>query len=166
MNPPLIVSINLPADLYGELDKRPNTWGRADVRQEPYTFLDVPAGHRVRILKIEGDLISNPRHQGNQGTYCNVLWGLCRTSVTEQGKSKTLQYGSDGCFVYVQDTIAWNGRARTAFNRSFPEDSPDGLLDEDHTFLNKIAIYLNEIEARIHLEATANITFRYEEAQQ
>lgn len=162
MTPSLFVSINLPADLLGEDDARPDTWGNAGVRQERYTFLNVPQGHRVRILKIEGDLICWPRRPSAPGSCAGVLWGLTRTSVTEQGMSKTLQFSSDGCFVYVQDAVVSGGKSRAAFNRSFPVDSPDGLLDADHTFLNKIAIFLSEV-GEVHLEATANITFQYVE---
>lgn len=167
MTPPLFVSINLPADLLGEDDKRPNTWGRSGVREVPYKFLNVPEGYRVRILKIEGDLVCWPRQSlptelsASAGACAGVLWGLTRTNVTEQGESKTLEYASDGCFVYVQDAAVAGKKSRTAFSRCFSTDCPDALLTEDHTFINKIAIFLSEL-GTIHLEATANITFTYE----
>lgn len=128
---PLFVSINLPADLLGEDDTRPGTWGKAGVRQVPYKFLDVPENHRVRLLKIEGDLVCWPRQGAAPGSCAGVLWGLTRTNVTEQGESKTLQYASDGCFVYVQDAVVSGEKSRTAFGRCFSTDCPDALLAED-----------------------------------
>lgn len=155
-------SINLPADLEGTPDTRPGCWGKAGVRQVPYKFLNVPDGYRVRILEIDGDLISYPRTTGDKSKFAGILWGLCRTSVTEQGKSTLLEYASDGCFVYVQDSIRGDQKTRAPFSRKIPEDSPDGLLDADHTMLNKIAIWLSEIGQSIHAEATANVIFKYE----
>jgi hypothetical protein len=155
-----VSTINLPADILGELDARPGTWGRAGVRIVPYHFKNVPNGKRVRIIKVEGDLVSWPHGIPVTGTFAGVLWGLTRSSVTEQGDSPELDYASDGCFIYIQDRVGAEG-SRAAFER---DTYSGGLLDEDHIMVNKIAVWLNETEASIHSEATAVLTYCYEDA--
>lgn len=65
---PHAISGNFSVDLYGLVDTRPGTYGHADYVIWNQTFENVPAGCRVQILHIWGDLIAWPRghHSGRR----------------------------------------------------------------------------------------------------
>ena len=72
---PHAITRNFSSDLYGPVDTRPGTWGHADywVLKQPFT--NVPAGCRVEVLRISGDLMAWAKGAVPAGTYAGVLMG-------------------------------------------------------------------------------------------
>ena len=95
---PCVATINLPADIEGTPDTRTGTWGSAGVREVPYTFKKVPLGYRVRVLRIDGDMVSWPHGDVMAGKFAGVLWGATTTS---SAGDVHLDYAAQGCLIYT-----------------------------------------------------------------
>lgn len=147
---------NFPRDLYGQIDSRPGTWGHADADSLPITFKP-PAGYRVKILEITGDLLTWPV-QTQQGDpppdptgYAGVLVGF---STTEAAGSVHADWFADNCLLYNQGSIHGLEANRISFSRT----NVGRYLGPDSVLLLKISDWLNTI-GRLHLEATAVIRY-------
>src|SRR4051794_36994653 len=111
-----------------------------------------PAGYRVRILRLRGDLVSWPRvlqtePQVKQGSYAGVLLGF---HTTGENTSVHCTYCADNHMLYVQDGLSANP-VRTPFN---DDVSIGGLLSTDNVLHIKIAAWLNTTGYPIHMEPT------------
>lgn len=145
---------NFAVDLLGLVDTRPGCWGRADYELKRITFRP-PAGYRVRILRASGDLVSWARGRVARGTEFGTLLGL---QTTAPEGSQRADWLADNTMLYVQD--AANVKPST---RHFDQDvSAGGLLEPDNVLVVKIASWLNTTGYPIHLEATLNLTYRWE----
>jgi len=76
---------NFAADLRGDPDNRPATWGTAEAYSWKMTF-NPPEGYVVAIRGVEGDLVSWPTEMGlspatvEKGRFAGVLFGLGSSS--------------------------------------------------------------------------------------
>lgn len=148
---------NFAVDLLGPIDTRPGCWGRADYQLKKITFRP-PVGHRVRILRASGDLVSWARGRVPRGSYAGVLLGLQTTA--DEG-SRRGDWLADNTMLYVQDVLSREPRTR-----SFDENvRAGGLLERDHVLVVKLASWLNDTDKPIHLEATLNLTYQWEKEE-
>lgn len=152
----MTVTGNFPRDLCGPIDTRPNTWGRAEAAELPIKF-NPPIGHKVRVTRIRGDLVSwpligscasstDPGRQISSGNYSGLLVGF---STTAPEGSKRCNWCADNTLLYVQDGLKSGEVRRTPFNWTMSR-----LLEPDNTLVLKIATWLNTIGSPIHVEAT------------
>src|ERR1039457_5902953 len=77
--PKYSASANFAADLAGEPDTRPGTWGNAGVAVWTIQF-SLPAGYRVHVLRVYGDFLIWPRGHVQDGTYSGALFGQLTSS--------------------------------------------------------------------------------------
>jgi hypothetical protein len=147
-------SINIPYDDYGSADRRLGLvlWGTAGFISTPIHFEQVPPGYRVHITRVRGDFVAMMHGVVVNGTNAGVLWSLQTTS--SQG-SDTVEYGSTGCFEYIQ------GFVNAVDLRAPFSDSLDQWLDEDNQLWSKEAVWLNDTGLEIHAEITMIIDYQY-----
>lgn len=152
------VANNFAVDLLGVKDTRQGTWGYAGATTWNVVF-NPPAGFRVRILRVSGDLVAWPRVLPGekaipQGHYAGVLIGL---QTTAPEGSQLCTPCADNTFLYRQVGIDAEP-GRIAFD---VDVSVGGLLGADNTAVVKVANWL-DTERTIHIEPTINWTFRFE----
>jgi hypothetical protein len=123
-----------------------------------------PAGYRVRILALRGDLVAwikslpgDPPTPLESGA--GVLMGFQTTSM---GGTQECDYCASGCLLYLQDAVVEKEpKTRLPYDKQI-----NILLDSDNMLNLKIASWLNTTGKPIHLEATYDtIMFRYEPIQ-
>lgn len=160
------VTGNFPRDMCGPADTRPNTWGRAEAVELPIKF-KAPAGTRVRIRRLRGDLVSwaligacastNDKtmllmYSDTLSRFSGLLVGF---STTAQEGSKKCDWCADNTLLYVQDALHGTEARRTPFNWKM-----NRLLEPDNILVLKIATWLNTI-GPIHVEATWQADFEW-----
>jgi len=145
---------NFTVDILGTLDTRPDTWGTAGYSVKAITFTP-PPGHRVRILRVYGDLLFWPMGKVEQGKFAGVLLGL-QTAAPEG--SVRMDWAADNTMLYIQDATG-GGPRRSAFDYDV---SVGGLLQSDHKLLVKMAVWLNDTELPIHIEPSFVMVYRFE----
>jgi len=153
---------NISADITGVPDTRLGGWGLH--QSDPVRLkITAPAGYRVRILEVVGDLVAWPKAGTLRGDqYAEVGWGL-NTSLNDG--SRFMSYPDDpgaiaydNCMIWVQDSlVASRGSVRVAFDRKFST-----LLDENGILYSQPFVALNTSGLQIHLEPTVSITYRFE----
>lgn len=145
---------NFTVDLLGSPDNRPDTWGTAGSIVKIIKFKP-PAGYRVRILKVYGDLLLWPIGQVKPGTFAGVLFGLQNTAPDG---SIRMDLGADNTMLYIQDATGGEVR-RSAFDYDV---SIGGLLQPDNMLLVKMAVWLNNTGLPIHIEPSFVMVYRFE----
>jgi hypothetical protein len=156
---------NISADITGVPDKRPGGWGlhQADPVRLKIT---APAGYRVRILEVAGDLVAWPKSGTIQGgQYAEVGWGL-NTSLKDG--SRFMSYPDDpaaiaydNCIIWVQDVLtSGHGTVRVPFDRKYD----NVFLNDTGVFYTQPFVALNTSGLQIHLEPTVTVTYRFEKA--
>lgn len=148
------VTGNFPRDLYGPKDTRNMTWGHADFDTLPIKFTP-PAGYRVHITRLRGDLLSWPKSE-KIIPFNGVAGVLLGFSTTANEGSIHCDWCADNTIVYVQDGLTGQEVRRTPFDWQV-----DRILEKDHTLVLKIASYLNTYGVPIHIEATWSAEFEY-----
>jgi hypothetical protein len=145
---------NFTVELYGPVDTRPGTYGHADYVVWNQPFINVPAGCRVQILHISGDLMAWAMGAVPAGTNAGLLVG----AYSSAGAGSTrAAYAADGFFIYYQ-AGAGAAPARIQFN----QDVTEGYLSSDNTLNWKVAEFLNTTGFPIHMEVTfSQVVFRY-----
>lgn len=179
---PFTVSGNFPGDLYGATDTRmagqmcaagPCIWGHADYAVLPITF-HPPAGYRVRILALRGDLVAWIKTMaGDPPTPLESASGVLASFQTTSSlnasaggsgaeASTQCDYCCDGAPLYIQDFVSEKQpKTRAPYNYT----GVTLLLDADNVLNAKIASWLNSTTKPIHVELTYTIQFRYEHIQ-
>lgn len=153
----LAFSTNIAWDSAGKPDTRPGCWGNADSADTPIVFQEVPAGKRVRILRVYGDWIMWPRGAIAPGSAAGGLTGLMLPACA-QSPYVGPGLGAAGCFLYLQMGCG-----------QMPQRAPiditirSGLLGADNTMILRLAQFLNETGASIHQETTLVVEFRFED---
>lgn len=155
---PCAFSINYPFDSAGVKDTRPGTWGTAAFDDGKVQFLNVPAGYRVRIVRVYGDFVAWPHGSVKGGKFSGILFGLL---ATNNGASPYAALSASGCPLYLQHVIGANG-ARGSFD---VRTDTAGLLAADNILLIRRAIFMNELGASVHLEPSMIVEFKYEVEQ-
>jgi hypothetical protein len=181
---PYHASSNFAADLAGVPDTRAGCWGTADVAQWRITFFP-PAGYRVRILEIHGDLVSwiksMPKDPATPGeSAAGVLLGLQSTPAA--GTSGRCDICSDVAsrvrvrsgtpetvdvlgttMLYIQDVVTQlTPRSRAAYDLAQVNE----FLQADNKLLVTVASWLNTTGKPIHVEPTFTLTYQFEEKAQ
>jgi hypothetical protein len=154
---PCALSTNVPFDSAGTTDMRPGTWGNAASVSLSIPFLMVPAGYKVRIIRVYGDVVAWPHGEIVAGAFSGILSGLTNTTPNQSPFAPS-GLGSAGCFLYFQDRVGANG-SRIAID--IP-NIKNGLLNADNVLILKQAVWLNETGAPIHMETTLVIEFVFE----
>lgn len=154
---PYSAATNFSADILGDDDHRPDTWGKAGAHVWRIVFKP-PAGYRVRVLRVYGDFLAWPKGKVPEGTYAGVLFGL---QTTAPEGSVRADWAADNCFLYVQ-TATGGQPARAAFDYDV---SVGGLLQDDHVLIVKVAVWLNDTGLAIHMEPTLSIIYRFERSE-
>ena len=154
------ISGNFSYDLQGIPDDRPSTWGTAEAGYRILTFTNVPPGHRVRILKITGDLTARWIKNHDVTGFTGVLAAIHRP---DSSGSAHADWAADKHFVYVQGDIGATGVVRVPFDQTFDRSDPDALLEDNPRLVFKFAKYLDETGYWTHAEITfSQIDFCYE----
>ncbi len=164
------VSGNFPRDQYGAVDDRlpgvscnvgPCIWGRAAADSLPIRF-SPPAGYRVRILKLRGDLIAWPKVLDGQpavspSAYAGVLLGFSTTGA--EGSTKC-DFCADNTPLYVQGAIHGGAAIRVPYSYDYRDERV--ILGDDNVLVLKLASFLSTIPYPLHLEGTYTISFEFE----
>ena len=145
---------NFTVDLLGSPDDRPDTWGTAGSTVKVIKFKP-PAGYRVRILRVYGDLLLWPIGQVPPGRFAGVLFGL---QTTAPEGSVRMDWGADNTMLYLQDATSGEVR-RAAFDHDV---SIGGLLQPDNMLFAKMAVWLNNTSLPIHIEPSFVMVYRFE----
>lgn len=159
---PCSAPFNFAYDLIGDPDYRLGTWGSATASTNQVRF-KAPAGYRVRVLRIYGDLVLWPRGTPDidtekiLGHAAGVLLGL---STTAPDGSDTVEGGgaSDNCFLYIQDATKGE-KSRAAIDY---DTHVGGLLERDNVMVVKVAVWLNTLGLAVHLEPSLVVVFQFE----
>lgn len=154
---PFSASTNFTVDISGAQDNRPGTWGTSGVQTWSMKFYP-PAGYLVRILHVHGDLTAMVRQPQQMIGQAGVLWGLGSTVAPNQGDSARVQYSGEGTFLYVQGVLTPTQPLTRAVDY---DTSVGGLLGSDNTLIVKVAAFLNDTGAAIHLEPTFTMVFEW-----
>lgn len=154
---PCVFSTNVPYDAEGQPDTRPGTWGSTAYNDLPIPFVGVPAGYRVRVLRVYGDFVAWAHGKIPHGTAAGTLFGLTSTSGG-QSPFVGAGLGSKGCFLYLQAGVGADP-VRAAFDFNV---AVGGLLEADHMMLVRRAVWLNATGVSIHMEPSFVVEFRYE----
>jgi hypothetical protein len=153
---PRNVTGNWAADLYGEMDTRPGTWGRQDSVVKQLRFTAVPPGCTVEILTLRGDLVTWPKNDSLRGGKAGTLLAIQKEGP--EGSTRA-DYAEDKTLLYIQLPSAAPARA------PFHTDVVDGVLPTN-VLEFKLATWLNTTGSPIHIEATWTIVFRYRPRQE
>lgn len=161
---------NFSYDIVGEPDNRPYVWGRAGSQiAEPVEFFNVPAGMRVRILSVKGDMTARWTTRGNgrawpgAGYYTGVL-GALMTSADDYEVSEHATFSADNHLVYVQADIGLTGVVRVEIESTFHPENENAVLPHGKLWF-KAAKYLDETGLDTHIELTfSRIEYCYEAA--
>jgi hypothetical protein len=152
---PHVVSGNLSADIKGELDTRVGTFGYAGVAYHEIKFNNIPTGHRVRILRIQGDTVAWPIGRTAPGSNAGILSGFT-TRQYPMGAPALCTLCSADVLTYVQATVTRQGVTRT-----FKYNYKRGYTIPKGSIWLKQASWLNTFDVPVHIETTYNITFDY-----
>jgi hypothetical protein len=154
---PYSTAVNFAIDLEGTPDTRPGTWGSSGFAQNVGVF-SPPAGYRVRVLRIYGDLIGFPKSGViDAGTSCEIGWGL--KSTAPDGSTR-FSAGNDNSFVWLQNVLSSaSPSTRAGFDHTV---ETGGLLEADHTVISQAFVALNTTGLTIHLEPTFTMVYQFE----
>ena len=152
-------SANFSADLMGPADTREGTYGNAEAVNWRMTFRP-PAGYRVRIVELRGDLIAWPRVLSGEapvpdGAYAGVLLGFQTTSSQNSGRC---DYCADNTMLYIQVGLDAHP-VRAPFSEKILSGN---LLESDNVLVIGVASWLNTTGRKIHIEPTFTVTYRFE----
>ena len=159
---PCSTSGNFSADILGAADTRPSTWGDAGVQTWPVTFKP-PAGYRVQILSLKGDLVAWAKVLPGDapvpdGMSAGILLGYQTTAAAGSIRCSPC---ADNTMLYIQ-----SGVSRAPVRAPYEYDvRAGGLLELDNVLMVVVAAWLNVTGKPIHMEPTFTVTFRYEAAQ-
>jgi hypothetical protein len=150
---PYSLAANFSADLSGQQDNRPNTWGTVEAVYPKIVF-HPPDGYRVHILRVYGDFLIWPRGKVEKGRFAGALWAL---HTTEPDGSSRAEPAADNHLLYVQ--LATGGKSERAAVDFVVREA--GLLGADHTLVVKLAVWLNDTGLAIHMEASFVLVYEF-----
>lgn len=167
---PYVGANNFAADLLGEIDTRPATWGRADFATLEITY-EPPPGYRVRILEVNG--IVDAHYWPNADVFgggpftfsepagaTGVLGAVGSEHPDNASGSIRADWLADNTWAYGQGVLPLQG--------VFPVATPsrmytvkNNLLGPEHKLYYTLATWLNTTERHVHLELTASIVYEF-----
>jgi hypothetical protein len=174
---PFTMSANFAADLYGNLDTRPGTWGFADLAQWTITFKP-PAGYRVHILRIHGDLVSwiktlpGDAKTPDEST-AGVLLGIqstphntnsdrcdfCADLVLKPLQTTSRKAPVQGTtMLYIQDSVS---ERRPNSRAQFDLQNINDILESDNKLLVTVSSWLNTTLKPVHIEPTFTVLYEW-----
>lgn len=158
------VAGNFATDIAGEVDGRPQTWGRAGSTTHVLTFENVPEGRCVKLERIVGDFVLWPTTAGAgpavvpEGRYMGGLAGVQVYPL--EGENGRADWASDETLVYVQ-TGTRGEVARAAFDVDLRRVE-NSVLRANHQLAFVQAVWLNDTGLAAHMEVTFSaLRFRY-----
>lgn len=160
---PFSASANFTVDLMGAADARPDTWGSTGVQTWDLTFTP-PAGYRVHVLELHGDLVAWPKILPGDpplapGLVSGVLLGF---QTSAPGASVRCDLCADNTMIYLQGGVG-GGPAAPPLRLAYDRDvSANGLLQPDNVLKIVVASWLNATGKPIHIEPTFNVIYRFE----
>jgi hypothetical protein len=173
---PFTASANFATNLNGPIDTRPECWGTAEVASWTLTF-NPPPGYRVRILAIDGDLVSwivtlpGDTVAVPAQSAAGVLLGLQTSDPVNSGRcdfcsdvARRLPISQDlavqsTTILYIQDSVAQlMPKSRAAYTRS----AVNSMLNADNKLIVTVASWLNTTGKMIHIEPTFVVTYQFE----
>lgn len=149
---PCVSTVNIPWTTAGEPDQRPGTWGTAASYEVPIQFSNVPVGYSVKINRVYGDFVAWVRGVVAPGSHAGVLFGL----LTSSGANPNVEYGSNGCFLYLQGAVG-SGEFRAGFDQVI---DAGGILPPDNALICQEAIFLDDA-GTVHQEATFALVYSF-----
>lgn len=172
---PYVGANNFAADLLGDLDTRPSTWGRADFATLEITYAP-PPGYRVRILEVNGivdahywpnnhllnsdisggTIFSHSQPVGDAG----VLGAVGSEHPNNASGSIRADWLADNTWAYAQGVLPLQGVFPVTTPRLMPQVK-NNLLGPDHKLYYTLATWLNTTERRIHVEMTASVVYEF-----
>jgi hypothetical protein len=132
---------NFSADIYGDPDTRPGTWGRAGAEKWEIRFVQP-----VKIQRVYGDLLAWPKGEVPRGAYYGVLMGL---GTNQPDGSAFCDWCADNVFFYIQGA---GSRASPVVR--IPFDTKLNLEGFHDMITVKVAAFLNDTGREIHIEPT------------
>jgi hypothetical protein len=155
-------SSNFAVDLVGAPDTRQDTWGTAASASWAVQF-HPPAGFRVRILRISGDLIAFPKVLATD--LPPAQWQAAGVSIAFM---TTADSGSSHCSPCADNAMILRQGVIPRVERiEYAEDTASGgLLEPDHRLVVEVASWLNTFVVPIHLEPTFTVTYQFERTNQ
>lgn len=148
------VSGNVSIDIKGEPDSRPGTWGNAGAQYHEIKF-NRPPGSRVRILLLQGDIVTFPWDQARSNGHAGVLASFT-TKPNPMGAANLCTLCSADVLHYTQTISSLEGDTRQ-FTRVFK----NGYILPEDTLVIVQAVWLNTYDVPVHIETTYNIEFDY-----
>ena len=145
---------NISADILGEPDKRPSTWGLTGYTVNTLEFKP-PAGYRVRILRMYGNVNVTPKvpdpetQQLPAGSRASYLHGFQTTAP--EGSTRMVPAASNTLTYYQGDVSEKVDKDHLEFN---VDVSAGGLLEKDNKLYSKFATFLNTMGVALHLEVS------------
>lgn len=169
---PYVGANNFAADLLGELDTRPSTWGRADFTTLEITY-EPPPGYRVRILEVNGivdahywpnndvftqapSILSFSEPVGSAG----VLGAVGAEHPNMASGSIRADWLADNTWAYAQGVLPLQGVFPVATPRLM-NTVTNNVLGPEHKLYYTLATWLNTTERRVHVEMTASIVYEF-----
>ena len=153
-------------------------WGTGMFADSPITFLNVPAGMQVQLLRYVGSCAAQFTSGGNApyvpvpGSSAGFLVGLITKAALQPDGSYLANTAEspyvdaatdaqDGCPLFLLDAIDY---AKPSESIQFDVDlstNENAILDGANTLLVREAFYLNNSGLNIHIEVSGTIEFQY-----
>ena len=163
------VSTNFSADLWGQQDTRPATWGYTDVQTRPITFgcptcaVKIPPGMVISLTSARVSVNANlrsatPLQFPGYKRSAGLLFGL---KTTAPDGSAYCDLCADNTPLYHQVSLQSKDPANYVINTAYPGGyrlQPDGVL------VQVLASFLNTL-GMVHIEASYTIGFEFVKAQ-
>lgn len=162
---PRVASGNFSADIAGQPDSRPGTWGTAGAELWAIEF-HPPEGCAIEIHSISGDIVSWVRWS-NSASWApakdkfGVLYGF-QFHRENRGGGEICDLCDVGTILYGQA----GANSRDVSSRVFRQSYRSPVrLPEDRLWV-KAAAWLNDTDQPVHLEITWTIEFQFVEVPQ
>lgn len=149
---PFSTEFNYSVDIKGDPDPRVpgSDAGALDSR---FTAINVPAGYRLHVTRVTGDLVAWIIGIPQPGSKAGILWGL-KPNVPDTSVHWSIPGASDSCFVYVQGALSANHDVIR-----IPVDQVVDAYLPDDVLISRLSAWMNTTGAPIHMEATFKLTY-------
>ena len=161
--PDLSSSSNYSVDLLGADDNRQDTWGKSGVFTASIAFPQVPAGYRVRILRVYGNLtaVVKTALSTDETTPDRLKSGVLVGFLTNAGDgSPSCVPCADNTMLYLQGWVVGERATTLPFDTNV---TVGGLLAPDNILRVRVATWLNTTGKPIHIEPSFTVVYHYEQ---
>jgi hypothetical protein len=157
---PCEFAMNLAWDSAGTPDTQPGHWGNQSQNIWTITFVNVPKGYQVQLVRIDGDQILGfhggiPKPGSSAYALIGVYNSTAQATPYVYGNAQYPVVGSSGMPLFYQSPVSVG---RVPINLDVSASEPLAL---DNHMLVKEAEFLNDTGVSVHMEFTASIQFKY-----